>query len=225
MTVLEFGELNIYPQGDKVIVWYYDGNLSYCKNPHIYLFIIAVTTLIACLFFTLFLLPIQCWRKVSHLRLLRWINRYTPFYDAYFAPLKDKHHYWFGILLLIRIVLLVSFSATSSTFPLLSLLILLLTSLALLFYTSIKHVYKSKIVRTVESTSLLNLIILIVFTLYTGGGKTVFLEVSLVFAFFQFMVIIIIKLIQIICNTRCTKCMWRNGYSLIRQDCDSSDEM
>ena len=227
MIVLEFGEINIYPQDDRSkiidIVWYLDGNLSYCKHPHIYLFIIAITTLLVCLCFTLFLLLIQCWRKISHLMLLRWINRFTPFYDAYFAPLKDKHHYWFGTLLLVRIVILVSFTATSSTFPLLSLLILLLTSLVLLFYASIKHVYKSKIVSIFESTSLLNLITLIVFTLYTGG-ETIFLEISIAFAFLQFMVIIIISLIKININTR-HKCMSRNGYNLIRQNSDSSDEI
>ena len=226
MMALEFGELNIYPHddGSKMVVWYLDGNLSYCKHPHIYLFIIAVTTLILCLSFTLFLLLIQSWRKISHLMLLRWINRFTPFYDAYFAPLKDKHHYWFGTLLLVRIAILVSFTATSSTFPLLSLLILLLTSLVLLFYTSIKHVYKSKIVRIFENTSLLNLIILIVFMQYTGGGGTIFLEISIVFAFLQFMVIIIISLIKIIFKTR-HKRMSRKGYNLIRQNSDSSDEI
>ena len=206
----------------KMIVWYCDGNLSYCKYPHIYLFTIATTTLTFCLFFTLFLLLIQYWRRISHLRLLRWINKFTPFYDAYFAPLKDKHHYWFGTLLLIRILLLVAFTATSSTLPFLSLLILLLTSVVLLFYTSIRPVYKSKIVRTLESSSLLNLIILISCTLYTGGEQTIFLEISIAFAFIQFTVIVTFSLIKNMFNMR-RKCMWRNGYSLIHQDSNSSD--
>ena len=226
MTVLEYGELILYPDKSKTIVWYLDGNLQYCRHPHIYLFIAAITTLIFCLSFTLFLLLIQCWRRISHLRLLRWMNKFTPFYDAYFAPLKDKHHYWFGTLLLVRITLLVSFTATSSTLPFISLLILQSTSVALLFYTSIRHVYKSKLVRTLESTSLLNLIILTGSTLYTGGGQTTFLEVSITVAFIQFIAIVIISLIKIFFNMR-QKCMgsYRDGYHLLHQDVDSSDEM
>ena len=224
MTILEFGELTFYPDKSKKLVWYLDGNLPYCQHPHIYLFIAAIATLIFCLSFTLFLLLIQCWRRISHLKLLRWINKFTPFYDAYFSPLKDKHHYWFGILLLIRIALLVSFTATSSTSPFLSLIILKLTLVVLLFYTSIRHIYKSKLVRTLENASVLNLIILIASTLYTEGGKTIFLEVSIAFAFIQFNVVIIISLIKIIFNMM-HKCTWKNGYNLIRQDVDSSDEM
>ena len=226
-TIIEFGVLDLihYPdESMKIIVWYSDGSLPYCQHPHIYLFIVAIVTLFFCLSFTLFLLLIQCWRRISHLRLLRWINKFTPFYDAYFAPLKDKHHYWFGTLLLVRIALLISFTATSSTFPFISLLILQLTSVVLLFYTSIRPVYKSKLVRTLESISFLNLIILIGFTLYTRGEETVFLEISIAFAFIQFTIIVIISLIKTIFNMR-YKCMWRNGYYLIQQDVDSSDEM
>ena len=97
ITIMEYGELTVYPEKSKIIVWYVDGNLSYCHHPHIYLFAVAVATLIFCLSFTLFLLLIQCWRRVSHLRLMRWINKFTPFYDAYFAPLKDKHHLFTGL--------------------------------------------------------------------------------------------------------------------------------
>ena len=224
MTILEFGGLILYPDEINITVWYLDGNLSYCQHPHIYIFIAAITTLFFCLSFTLFLLLIQCWRRISHLRLLRWINKFIPFYDAYFAPLKDKHHYWFGTLLLVRIALLISFTATSSILPFISLLILQLTSVVLLFYTSIRHVYKSRLVRMLESTSLLNLNILIASTLYTRGGQTTFLEVSIAFVFIQFTFIIIISLIKIFFNVR-RKCMGRNGYHLLSQDVDSSDEM
>ena len=222
ITILEFENLVLYPAESEMIVWYLDGNLLYCKHPHIYLFVTALATLIFCLSFTLFLLLIQCWRRISHLSLLRWINKFTPFYDAYFAPLKSKHHYWFGTLLLVRIVLLVSFTATSSTVPFLSLLILQFISAMLLFYESIRPVYKSKLVRAVESMSLLNLIILIGYTLYRGGGKTTFLEVSIAFAFLKFIVIIIVNLNKIFrVDNWCTK---RKGYQLMHQDADSSDE-
>ena len=33
-----------------------------------------------------------------------------PFFDAYFGLFKDKHCYWFGILLLIQVTLLFTFA-------------------------------------------------------------------------------------------------------------------
>ena len=74
MTVFEYGGLTVHPNESKMFVWYIDGNLFYCHHPHMYLFIVAIVTLIFCLSFTLFLLLIQCWRRISHLRLLRWIR-------------------------------------------------------------------------------------------------------------------------------------------------------
>ena len=219
MSILEFGLLISYPKESKIFVWYLDGNLMYCQHPHIYLFVVAVLTLIFCLSFTLFFLLIQCWRTLSHLRLLRWINKLVPFYDAYFAPLKDKHHYWFGTLLLVRIALLVTFTAISFTSSKIALLILQFTLIILLFYTSIRPVYKSKLVRMLNGTSLLNLIILVGTTLYTRNGRATFLEISIVLVFIQFIAIVVYSMMNKYKKNRC-------GYDHIPgQDANSSDEM
>ena len=229
VTIFEFGIIIHYQDDSKIIVWYLDGNLPYCQHPHIYLFLVAVAVLLfLCLPFTLFLLLIQCWRRISHLRLLRWINKFTPFYDAYFAPLKDKHHYWFGTLLLIRGALLIVFTATSSISPLVSLLILVITLVMLLFYMSIKPVYKSKLVRLFESASLSNLLVLISCTLYTGGiySGTTALQISIGIAFVQFLLIILISTSKTCYHNKnkCT-CTQRRGYNLINQDSSDHDDM
>ena len=222
MTIFEFGVLTHYPDESKIIVWYLDGNLPYCQHPHIYLFIVAVAVLIfLCLPFTLFLLLIQCWRKISHPRLLRWINKFIPFYDAYFAPLKDKHHYWFGTLLLIRGALLIVFTTTSSTSPLVGLLILAITLVMLFFYVSIKPVYKSKLVRLFESVSLSNLLVLISYILYTGNiySGTTALRISIIVAFIQFLLIIIISASKICYQSKYK----RKGYNLISPNFSDDD--
>ena len=96
------------PQNTSYAVWYLDGNLRYCQYPHIYLFVAAIATFIFLwLPYTLVLLFIQPLRKVSHLWPFKWINKLAPVYDAYFSPLKNKHQYWFGAMLLVRGVLLV----------------------------------------------------------------------------------------------------------------------
>ena len=231
MTIFEFGVLTHYPDESKIIVWRLDGNLPYCQQPHIYLFLIAVPFfLFLCLPFTLFLLLIQCWRRISHLKLLRWINKLTPFYDAYFAPLEDKHHYWFGTLLLIRGALLIVFTATSSISPFVSLLILAIILAMLLFYMSIKPVYKSKLVRLFESASVINLLVLMSCTLYTGDRSryygTTALQLSIGFAFVQFLLIILISAIKTCYhNINNIMCRQRRGYSLIDEDSRSNDDM
>ena len=226
MTIFEFGVLTHYPNESKIIVWYLDGNLPYCQHPHIYLFLVAMVIVIfLCIPFKFFLLLIQCWKRISYLRLRRWINKFIPFYDAYFAPLKDKHHYWFGMLLFTRGALLIVFTATSSTSPLVGLLILAISLVMLLFYMSVKPVYKSKIVRLFESASLSNLLVLVTYMLYTGdkNSGTTALQISIGVAFVQFLLIILISAIKI-CYQNKYKCIQRKGYNLINQD-SSDDDM
>ena len=200
MSILEFALLTSYPKESRILVWYLDGNLAYCKHPHIYLFVAAVVSLIVCLSITLFFLLIQCWRRASHLRLLKWTNKLFPFYDAYLAQLKDEHHYWFGTLLLVRIALLVIFTATSSITSKTTLLILQFTLIVLLFYTSIWPVYKSKLVCMLSSTSLLNLIILVGFTLYARNGRAILLKMSIALAFIQFISIVLYSMVTTVYN-------------------------
>ena len=91
IAALAFAILVSYPEDSKLAVWYLDGNLPYCQHRHIYLFVAAIAALIFLwLPFTILLLLMQCLRRISHLRLLRWINKFTPVYNAYFegqAPL------------------------------------------------------------------------------------------------------------------------------------------
>ena len=80
-------------------VWSLDGHYTYCHFPHVLLFIVALFIFIFLwLPYTLLLFLMQWLRRKSHLKLLNWVPRFNPVYDAYFAPLKDKHHYWFCLL-------------------------------------------------------------------------------------------------------------------------------
>ncbi len=95
----------------------------------------------------------------------------------------------------------------------------------LLFYMSVKPVYKSKIVGLFESASLSNLLVLITYTLYTGdkNSGTIALQISIGVAFIQFLLIIFISAIKI-CYQNKYKCIQRKGYNLINQD-SSDDDM
>ena len=182
-------------------MWYLDGNLRYCQHPHIYLFIAVIATFIFLwLPYTFLLLFIQPLRGVSHLRPLRWINKLAPVYDAYFSPLKDKHRYWFGAMLLVRGILLILLTITSVDNPELNVFALFLFITFLLFFTSIENVYKRVDVRVSESAILFNLIILSSGTLYrweSTGSRSKLLMVSTGITFAQFCIIVVWSLIKL----------------------------
>ena len=146
-------------------VWSLDGHYTYCHFPHVLLFIAAsLIFLFLWLPYTLLLFLMQWLRKISHLKLLKWIPRLNPVYDAYFAPLKDKHHYWFGVLLMVRGALLVIFTSTYTVNPDINHLLLLTIAALLLFYANYRRVYKNKAVQLTES------ILLFVLILVGGSG-------------------------------------------------------
>ena len=211
-----------YPQ-KTYAVWYLDGNLCYCQHPHIYLFIAAIGTLVFLWFpYTLLLLFIQPLRRVSHPRPLKWINKLIPVYDAYFSPLKDRHQYWFGTMLLVRGILLILLTVTSMANPELNVFILFLFIALLLFYVSVKYVYKRMTVRLLESATLLNLIVLSAGTLYkweSTVSRSILLEVSIGITFIQFCVIVVWSLIKL-CLSAGWRCRRNQGFDVINENID-----
>ena len=176
----------------KTIVWALDGNLSYGHHPHIFLLLAAMVYFILLWVpYTLFLFSMQWLRRVDHYGPLKFIAhvQYKPVYDAYFAPLNDKHHYWFGVLLLVQGVLFLFFSLSSSIFPALNILLLLAFAILLLCYMNSVQTYKKVSILILESSFLVNLIVLAVGTLYFGDdgeGRKVLLGVSITVAFVEF---------------------------------------
>ena len=191
VDVLAYAKLKSYPEGHDHAVWYVDGNLSYFDPPHTYLFMAASLALILLWIpYTLLLFSIQWLRRISHLTCLRWVTKFTPFYDACFAPLKDRHHYWFGVLLLVRGMLLLIFSLTFAIIPSINLLILVVVLILLLLYTTCFRVYRRKSVKIFESLLLGNLIVL------SGSTKlvsnlSIVLVLSISAAFFQFCCVVL----------------------------------
>ena len=87
ITSLELAPLISIPEDSRQCVWYVDGNLDYGEFPHFTLLIAALI----CLFlfwlpYTILLLVMQWLRKLPSLIISRWITRYKPIFDAYYAP-------------------------------------------------------------------------------------------------------------------------------------------
>ena len=158
----------VYPDGYHRRVWLYDGNVDYLTGKHIPLFIAALILLILISIpFTVTLLCIQWLQKLSNRKVLFWVRRLQPLFDAYTGPYKIKHRYWIGLLLLIRVCLFLVFSFNTSGNPLINMLATSVSMSCLFAYLSlIGGVYKRWWLNLVETIFILNLLILSIATFY-----------------------------------------------------------
>ena len=211
VTALEFSFLEYTDQNSTVthsVVWSVDGNLTYFGYPHILLFLAGLATLVVlCLPYTMLLLLMQWLRRLPRCKLTNWIMRFHPVYDAYFAPLKHKHQYWFGVLLLARVILLLTFVSTFAIPQYINLLLLLVVGAILTFYVAVVQPYKSTAILLLQSISFINLNLLAGFVIVSSHSKqpklqTCAVSLSTGVAFVQFCAIVLFNVIEII-KRRC----------------------
>ena len=206
IVILQYSHLNTYPNESTVAVWSLDGHYTYGHFPHILLLLVAlVTLLVLCLPYTLFLLIAQWLRKVSHFRLLRWISRLDPVLDAHFASLKDKRHYWFGLLLTVRVILVIILSSSGMNSSDANLFMLLIVVCIVTVFLTYQQLYKRIMVILLETFILLNLIFFIGGTLAFDNNLVV-TYILLSLAFITFCGIVIHSLLNIVSNKLVAKC-------------------
>ena len=157
-----FTQINVFSAKNYTLtVWSLDGTYIYCGYPHILLFIAALLIFLTLwLPYTLMIFSVQWLRKISHLNLLKWVTRLNPVFDAHLAPLKDKHHYWFGVLLIVRGILLVILTLTYTVYPEINYIMLLITASVLLVYSNYHRVYRNRLVQINENFFLFLLVVI-----------------------------------------------------------------
>ena len=127
-------------------------------------------------------------------RVFCWVLKLKPFFDACFGPLKDKHRYWTGVLLVSRIILsLVSTGNVLGDDSVNLVAIATLVIILLALQGQAGGVYKAWILTLLESFFLANLGILALVTLYnkeSGGSQYASVCVSTGSAFVVFCLIV-----------------------------------
>ena len=165
-----------YPDNSKRYVWLYDGNVDYFTGKQIPLFTAGLASLFfMSLPYTLALLFICYVRRVAtpRYRLLRWIVRLLPLFDAYTAPYKPRYQFWTGFLLLVRNILFLVFASNYSNDPALNLMAIAIASLFVFTVTwSFRAVYKQWPLDVLESSFILNLGSVSIIVLYTGVSQS-----------------------------------------------------
>ena len=113
--------------------WKPDANIPYLGQLHAPLFLMSLAMVLVYMIpFTLLILLGPLLQAKSHYRVLHWINRLKPFYDAFYGPYTNKYRHWPGILLLVRLLILGAFASYSPNDVPFKLLAVLMTAEALL---------------------------------------------------------------------------------------------
>jgi len=139
----------------------------------IYLFTTAVVfLLVVVLPYTLVLVFVQSLQAKSEWKILSWVNKLKPLFDAYTGPYHDKYRFWTGFLLLVRSILFFIFAFNTLGDPSLNLLVITLASLSLAVLFGVLHpVYKKRYCNILEFSFYLNLGAVSVATLYVSANN------------------------------------------------------
>ena len=156
------------PSNKYKLTWLVDTTAKIFGFKFLMLFIICLILLLVLLPFNTILL----FARSKVLSKVRLINTFKPLLDAYFAPYKDKHFYWSGLQLLIRI-LIYSFTALDKDYKVTAITMVLT---GLLCIQGILQPFKNNLNNIQESVILFTLLAIHVAT-YT---ETKLLDISLV---------------------------------------------
>ena len=205
----------LYTTQGRKLVWSADGNLDYVGPKHIPLFCVAVAALVFLWFpYTLLLLLGQWLHRLNCRIITHLLLKLKPFLDAHFAAFNDKHRYWFGLLLLVRVAnLLISESIPDNTNGVVEFSTAILS---ILLISWVQKVYCSSAVRIFGTAFLLNLAIMNLTKLFSiiisNGNIAVVSFTFIAIALGQFLGLILYKVLVIVnCSSRMTTCCSREN--------------
>ena len=158
-----------YPDGHSETVWLYDANIRYLRGKHIPLFIVGIVLLILSVPYNVLLLTSEALRAHSNTRILSWMNspRVIYFVDAHNAPFKKGHAYWTGLLLFVRtLLMLITATNVSGDLHIVHLLNCSIAVALVIIAWAVGGPYNSRYLNCLEATSILNMNILSLGTLY-----------------------------------------------------------
>ena len=166
-NALTMSQLNC--NGTLLKVWSVDGNIDYFSVQHLILVIFSGCVLIVGVAYPLLVLFAPLLERYSDKCIpSNWnpVSKMKPLLDAYGGPYKDRHRYWTGVTLLVRLLVTIVFSFTSGRLVFLNGVIIAVLVQGFFFTWSFtKGVYRSITLNILDSMFLLNLFVLAISSL------------------------------------------------------------
>ena len=159
-----------YPDGAQQTVWLPDGNVKFFQRKHISLAFVALLIILIGLPYTILLFAWQWIVSAPRWKAFKWTRntKLNAFITVHHIPYNNKYRYWTGLLLLVRVILYITASATVSakpqTLPLMT--IILVGGLFLLKGYVGLRVYKKLFVEFVDTALYVNILALAAFSQY-----------------------------------------------------------
>ena len=190
----------VYTSHGPKAVWTADGNVDFLGSEHTPLFATAVVLLLFLWLPYTLLLFLGQWLYRCNCRLIVcMLMKIKPFLDAHYGPLKSKHRYWFGALLLVRAAILLTSALVPANRSSIIVLCISITAVVLTYFGHL--VYHKLAVAMFDIASFMNLALLTgaySFTTTVGGSLTVSAYTLIGVAFIQFVGLAIVKVFFIL---------------------------
>ena len=203
----------VYTSHGPKAVWTADGNVDYLGPQHAPLFATSVAVLLFLwLPYTLLLFLGQWLHRCNCRLIVRMLMRIKPFLDAHYGPLKSKHHYWFGAVLLVRAAILLISALVPANRSSIVVLCVLVSAVALAYFGQL--VNRNLAVAMFNIASFMNLVLLTgaySFITTAGGDVAVSAYMLVGVAFVQFVGLIFFKVFFILRkNEKVMGCLHKN---------------
>ena len=200
----------LYSSHNHKAVWSADGNVDYLGPKHAPLFAVAVAALLFLWLPYTLLLFLGQWLHKCHCRLIdHCLTKIKPFLDAHHGPVKGKHHYWFGALLLVRAAILLLTALIPANHSVIVNFCVSVSAILLIYFGLI--VYQNISVAMFDASFFVNLALLgvcNVFTTTVRKDQSVAAYPLIGIAFIQFLGLLLFKVFSILKrNERVMACL------------------
>ena len=156
-----------YGERTSELIWFFDGNVEFLSGVHIFLFILAIATL---LFFVLPYIFVLTFSRL--IQRFRNSTRFSARLDANLAPYKDKLRFWFGARLILILILYIIFSNLGTNDPSLALILQLSFIISFAFVQAFIRPFKSLAVELLDMFFIVNLCFILLGTISTMGQRS-----------------------------------------------------
>ena len=171
-----FSSSTIITEDREYLVWLADGSVAFGKTiGHIVL--LGFATLVA----ALVIFPYLLLGTLGSFGLrYRWVNKLRPFIDAIHGPYKDNRRYWFGMRLILLVIVYITYAILRGRYPQEQLLLTLVLLVIFITVQTYIRPFQKDLVGILDTWLLFNTILLVCINLYNalGGNSAVYLLLS-----------------------------------------------